>query len=35
MNNSGERVNDFNFCVSNPETIKIVANRGAELADLL
>lgn len=35
MNEQGERINDYNFCVSNPETLKIIAERGAELANLL
>lgn len=33
MNEQGERVSDFNFCVSNPETLKMVAKRGAKLAE--
>lgn len=35
MNEQGQRVNDFNFCVSNLNTLEIVSKRGAELADLL
>lgn len=35
MNEKGDRVDDYNFCVSNPDALKIVASRGAELAELL
>jgi len=35
MNEYGKRVTDFNFCASNPETLKIVAKHGAELAEQL
>ena len=32
MNKDGRRVNDSNFCVSNPEALSIFAKRAAELA---
>ena len=32
MNESGERVSDWNFCVSNTEALDLVAKRAAELA---
>ena len=35
MDEQGKRASDYNFCVSNPETLKIVSERGAELAELL
>ena len=31
----GKRVRDWNFCVSNPEALEIVASRAAEVADRL
>lgn len=35
MNEEGERVPDYNFCVSNPEGLEIVAARAAELTKKL
>lgn len=35
MNEEGERVSDWNFCVSNTEAMELVARRAARLADLL
>jgi len=35
MNENGERVADYNFCVSNPEGLEIVAARAADLAHRL
>ncbi len=35
MNEQGKRVPDYNFCVSNPNTLKIIGKHGAELAELL
>lgn len=32
MNEAGERVNDWNFCVSDPEALDLFAKRAAELA---
>jgi len=31
MNDAGQRTNDFNFCVSDPETLRIVESRTREL----
>lgn len=35
MNGEGERCSDWNFCVSNPEALALVAKRAAELAKAL
>lgn len=32
MNSEGQRVNDWNFCVSNPDALDLFAKRAAELA---
>ncbi len=34
MNEQGERVNDFNFCVSNPQALEYVARRAQLLAQI-
>lgn len=35
MDENGNRVREFNFCVSNPDALSLVTNRAAELADNL
>ncbi len=35
MNKDGERVSDYNFCVSNPDALKLIAENAVKLADKL